>query len=127
MELSDSIRAARQLAKMSGKEVADALDMSAAAYRRYERGEVVPSAQVILDLAQLFKCSPNAVMQTGGVDPQATASNVQQLDLDLKEGETLTIVVNATVKPANIQPIKNEPYAPKVSSLPRSTAAKKRA
>lgn len=127
MELSDSIRAARQLAKMSGKEVADALNMSAAAYRRYERGEVVPSAQVILDLAGLFKCSPNAVMQTGGVDPQATASNVQQLDLDLKEGETLTIVVNATVKPTTSSQTDTQPYRPQVPPIPRVSAAKKTA
>ena len=128
MKLHDSVRAARQLAKMSGKEVADALDMSAAAYRRYERGEVVPSAQTILDLATLFNVSPNAVMQTGGVEERAAgAAHVQQMDFDLKEGETLTIVLNATVQPTATKQGKSEPYRRNVPSLPRVGAVKKSA
>ena len=43
MELHESIRAARQCAKFSGAKVAEMLGMSAQAYRRYERGEVVPT------------------------------------------------------------------------------------
>lgn len=105
MELHESIRAARQRKKMSGAVVARHLDMSAGAYRRYERGEVVPSATTIIELAALLDCSPTALMLTGGLEEEPPPrNNIQQLDLELREGETMQIVINATVKPAAIEP-----------------------
>ena len=57
MELHESIRAARQKYKMTGKKIADLLGMSAPAYLRYERGEVVPSANIIMKLADIYGCT----------------------------------------------------------------------
>ena len=70
MELHESIRKARQQAGVSGAKIAELLGMSAQAYRRYERGEVVPNATTILELAGILQCSPTALMQTGGVEEQ---------------------------------------------------------
>ena len=116
MELHESIRAARQRAKFSGSKVAEMLGMSAQAYRRYERGEVVPNATTILQLSEILECTPNAVMQTGGVeDDSPVRTNLQQFDLELKQGETLSLVINATVAPAQVTPTLRPvgPYKPK--------------
>ena len=115
MELHESIRAARQRKKISGAVIAGHLDMSAGAYRRYERGEVVPSATTIIELACLLDCSPTALMLTGGLEEDPPPrNNVQQLDLELREGETMQIVINATVKPAAIKPRPNgDTYKPR--------------
>jgi transcriptional regulator with XRE-family HTH domain len=114
MELYESIRKARQQAGVSGAKIAELLGMSAQAYRRYERGEVVPNATTILELAEILQCSPTALMQTGGVEEQRP-TNLQQFDFELREGETLSIAINATVSPttteATIKPA--EPYRPK--------------
>ena len=110
MKLHESIRAARQRAKFSGAKVAEMLNMSAQAYRRYERGEVVPNATTILQLAEILGCTPNAVMQTGGVEDESPVrTNLQQFDLELKQGETLSLVINATVAPAQVE-AKPKPY-----------------
>jgi len=97
IRLPDSLRAARQLYKKSGVEVAEALEMSPAAYRRYERGETMPSAAVILQLAELYGCSPNAVLCTGGVEPSKEAGAAKHsVELNLEAGDTFTIIINAT-------------------------------
>lgn len=116
MELYESIRAARQRAKFSGAKVAEMLGMSAQAYRRYERGEVVPNATTILQLAEILGCTPNAVMQTGGVENESPVrTNLQKFDLELKEGETFSLVINATVAPTQVAPKPRpvDPYKPK--------------
>jgi len=97
MKLHESMKAARREHKMSGVAVAEILGMSAAAYRRYERGEVVPNATVILALSDLFNCSPTALMQTGGIDASATPRRIQRLEVDLREGEVLTFEIHARV------------------------------
>jgi transcriptional regulator with XRE-family HTH domain len=129
MELHESIRAARQRKKMSGAVVAKHLDMSAGAYRRYERGEVVPSATTILELAGLLDCSATALMLTGGLEEEPPPrNNIQQLDLELREGETMQIVINATVKPAAIRPQPNgDTYKPRRLATERRQQALKKA
>jgi len=97
MKLHESMKAARRDNKMSGVAVAEILSMSAAAYRRYERGEVIPNANVILALSDLYDCSPTAVMQTGGIDASATPRRIQRLEVDLKEGDVLTLEIHAKV------------------------------
>tara|TARA_R100001594_G_scaffold115990_1_gene150893 strand:+ start:567 stop:959 length:393 start_codon:yes stop_codon:yes gene_type:complete len=130
MLLHESIRAARQRAKFSGAKVAEMLNMSAQAYRRYERGEVVPNATTILQLAGLLGCSPTAVMQTGGVEDESPIrTNLQQFDLELKEGETLSLVINATVAPTQVapkpRPVKS--YKPKLTAAPALLENRKKA
>tara|TARA_R100000664_G_scaffold32430_1_gene47384 strand:- start:243 stop:635 length:393 start_codon:yes stop_codon:yes gene_type:complete len=130
MKLHESIRAARQRAKFSGAKVAEMLDMSAQAYRRYERGEVVPNATTILQLAELLGCSPTAVMQTGGVEDESPVrTNLQQFDLELKQGETLSLVINATVAPAQVEqkPQHLDPYKPTRTALPTQPEKRKKA
>ena len=129
MELHESIRAARQRKKMSGAVVAKHLDMSAGAYRRYERGEVVPSATTIIELAALLDCSPTALMLTGGLEEEPPPrNNIQQLDLELREGETIQIVINATVKPATARPQPNgDTYKPRRLAAERRQQALKKA
>ena len=70
----------------------------------------------ILRLAEILGCTPNAVMQTGGVEDESPVrTNLQKFDLELKEGETLSLVINATVAPAQVAPEPRplEPYKPK--------------
>ena len=129
MLLHESIRAARQRAKFSGAKVAEMLDMSAQAYRRYERGEVVPNATTILQLAELLGCSPTAVMQTGGVEEEPpTRTNLQQIDLELHEGETLSLVINATVRPAEaaVKPKRSKPFTPHRGSAAQTEDSERR-
>ena len=112
--LADSLREARRRTNMSGVRAAELLGLSAAAYRRYERGEVVPSAQTILQMADLFDCSPTALMLHGGEEPHhRNRRNIQQVDVNLSEGDAITITINAEVR---TQPqVNNEldkPYKP---------------
>jgi transcriptional regulator with XRE-family HTH domain len=126
-DLPASLRAARQYHKKSGVEVAEALGMSPAAYRRYERGEVVPSAAVILQLAELYGCSPTAVMRTGGVEADKPESaSKHSVELNLEAGDTFTITINATAAAAQAEEAAEEFYEPpfKPQSEPRVTKAK---
>ena len=128
MSLPESLRAARQHFGLSGVKVADALGMSAAAYRRYERGEVVPSAQVILELSNILGCSPTALMTTGGKETaQQNRTNIQQVDLTLEDGDTMTIVINASVNSSAKVTKIIEPYEPYAEPSTVKEAAKKKA
>jgi transcriptional regulator with XRE-family HTH domain len=116
MEMSDSLRACRQHYRQSGVNVAAALKMSAAAYRRYERGEVVPSAEIIMKLAKLYGCSLNAVLITGGIEEDVVRNEVREnLDVKINEGETLTITINASIgQRATSKTPKDTPYKPSI-------------
>ena len=128
MSLPESLRAARQHFGLSGVKVAAALGMSAAAYRRYERGEVVPSAQVILELSNILGCSPTALMTTGGKETdQQNRTNIQQVDLTLEEGDTMTIVINASVNSSSKVTKITKPYEPYVEPTPMQEAVRKKA
>ena len=118
MELHDSLRAARKRIKISGVKLAEQLNMSAQAYRRYERGEVIPSAITILKLSEILRCSPTALMLTGGEDdkPQAPRKEINHIDLDLQEGQTVQIYISVNVvksKPEIDDTLRQENYAPK--------------
>ena len=128
-KLPKSLRDARQLYKKSGVEVAEALKMSAAAYRRYERGEVVPSAAIILQLAELYGCSPNAVMQHGGVEEgQPGDSGVRHnVQLNIEPGDTFTITINATAaadQSENKDDYYQPPFVPSAPAKPVLTRQK---
>tara|TARA_Y100000588_G_scaffold203185_1_gene217014 strand:- start:1099 stop:1536 length:438 start_codon:yes stop_codon:yes gene_type:complete len=130
-DLPASLRAARQYHKKSGVEVAEALAMSPAAYRRYERGETMPSAGVILQLSELYGCSPTAVMRSGGVEADKPESaSKHSVELNLEAGDTFTITINATAAAAQAEEAAEEaakefyepPFKPR--SEPRLTTAK---
>ena len=101
--------------------------MSPAAYRRYERGETMPSAGVTLQLAELYGCSPTAVMQSGGVEADKPESaSKHSVELNLEAGDTFTITINATAAAAQAEEAAKEFYEPpfKPRSEPRLTTAK---
>ena len=74
MTIGLCLREARKNAELSVDAIAEKLDVSSAAYRRYERDEVSPQASIILRLVE---------MQVG-------------------QGQTLSITINATVTPSTI-------------------------
>ena len=57
MTLSDSLKRFRNDFKLSQKKIADKLNMNPTQYYRYESGETVPLATVILKIADAFDVS----------------------------------------------------------------------
>jgi transcriptional regulator with XRE-family HTH domain len=113
MELHESIRAARQKYKMKGVQVADKLGLTSAAYLRYERGEVVPSANTIMNLADLYGCTTDAVMRTGGVDgPDKSLQGLGKVNFDLRTGEIVRIEISSHSLNSVVENNKSEPYRP---------------
>ena len=99
MGLYGNIRTIRTDLGMSGAVVARKLDISPAAFFRYERGEVIPSADIIIKLSQVFNCTTDDLL--GPKKSHQTKSKLQTIELDLKEGDTLTLQVVAKVLRAN--------------------------
>ena len=124
MELHESIRAARQKYKMTGKKIADLLGMSAPAYLRYERGEVVPSANIIMKLADIYGCTERSVMRTGGVDgPDKSPQGLGKVNFDLRTGEIVRIEISSHSLDSVVENNKSEPYRP-VHAEPNSNGNK---
>ncbi len=97
MELHESLRLARSRAGLTGVKMASMLGITAPAYLRYERGEVVPAADLILKMAGELGCSPSALMLTGGGESTsggAPRKRGETLDVTLAEGETVKIEIN---------------------------------
>ena len=57
MKLNEAIKRSRQLRKATQKQVADGIGISEQAYQRYEYGKVVPSALILIDMADFFNVS----------------------------------------------------------------------
>lgn len=57
MMLSEAFKRSRKLKKATQKQVADGIGISQQAYQRYECGKVVPSALVLIDLANFLDVS----------------------------------------------------------------------
>ena len=93
MKLHKSLRAARVNHGMSGASVAKQLEISPAAYLRYERGEVVPGANIITKLSDIYSCSTDLLLkgESGGV------TKFNNIEVDLRQGETLTLQFTARV------------------------------
>jgi transcriptional regulator with XRE-family HTH domain len=62
MEISDALKRFRSEHHLSQKAVADALEIKVQAYQRYEYGRVIPSAQIIKDIANAFGCSADYLL-----------------------------------------------------------------
>ncbi len=67
--LGERLQQKRILAKLSQKAVANILDVSPAIVSNYERGERVPSVEVLMDLANLYHCSTDYLL---GLDKDST-------------------------------------------------------
>lgn len=55
--LSEQFKRVRQERKLTQKQVADGIGVTEQAYQRYEYGKVVPSALVLISLADYFDVS----------------------------------------------------------------------
>jgi transcriptional regulator with XRE-family HTH domain len=82
---------------MTGLVVSEKLGISAPAYRRYERDEVVPPATIILQLADLYGV-PTDVILRGGGGVLARPSSAETVEVDLGEGQTIRIEINARIR-----------------------------
>ena len=98
-KLASGLRRARMAHGWTGERVAKALQMTAAAYRRYERGETEPSASTLLALAKIYNISLD---QLAGVETKS-ATLVDSFQIEVKAGQVFKIeitgnVVNVTEK-----------------------------
>ena len=103
--VGQNLRAVRVRMKMNGEEVAKALGMSAAAYRRYERDETTLTVERALALCQLFKCDMNTLCHGSESSPAQEAERVQ---FDLSEGGE----VHISIKVPSAEKKKLKPYKP---------------
>jgi transcriptional regulator with XRE-family HTH domain len=108
MTLGVSLRLARIKFKMNGLEVSQKLNLTAPAYRRYERDEVDPSASTMLKLSEVYGCSIQALYHHGGEELDGVA-NVPSINLNLKAGQAVNIVVNAGDENGESEEIKEKP------------------
>lgn len=53
----------RKKAKLTQKQVADALGITDAAVCQWEKGETMPTASKLLDLAKLYKCKVDQLLK----------------------------------------------------------------
>ena len=57
MTLSDGLRRFRKEFKLTQKQIASTINVAESLYQRYEYGKVVPSATVLIDIANAFNVS----------------------------------------------------------------------
>ena len=57
MKLNEAFKRCRQTRNFTQKQIADGIGISEQAYQRYEYGKVVPSALVLVDLANFMDVS----------------------------------------------------------------------
>lgn len=57
MELKEALKNFRKNLGLTQKQVASAIGVAETAYQRYEYGKVVPSATVLIDIAESFNVS----------------------------------------------------------------------
>lgn len=62
----------REAAKLSQRDIARLLDMTQANYWALEKGKSIANAKQILQLCELFKCTPNDLFGIRGVFEIAT-------------------------------------------------------
>ena len=55
--LSEGLKRFRNEYKLTQKQVATAINLAESAYQRYEYGKVVPSANVLMDIANFYNVS----------------------------------------------------------------------
>ncbi|MGE4320513.1 MAG: helix-turn-helix domain-containing protein [Acholeplasmataceae bacterium] len=61
------LKAYREKLKMSQRDVAGAMGIAQAHYWKWETGKSFPNAKQILQLCEIFKCSPNDLFGFKGV------------------------------------------------------------
>jgi|GEM_PF-2600483 len=125
LDLATSLRRTREKAGWTGDVVASKLEMSSAAYRRYERGEVDPGASTILKLAEIYDCSVDALVYRGGEGGE----HGEQFDIQVgDEGSfhiNITGVLNTGAAKKHGEAYK--PVMPKAKSRGRAKPRKRKA
>jgi transcriptional regulator with XRE-family HTH domain len=94
MTVGTALRLARKNAGMTGDDVADHLELSTGAYRRYERDEVSPQASIILQLADIYGITTDTLLR-GATDASDTPRQV--VEMQVGQGQTVSITINAQV------------------------------
>jgi len=103
LELGLSLRRAREAAGWTGDAVAGKLGISAPAYRRYERGEVDPSASTILHLAEIYGRSLDSLMKYGGVEERVPHTQIGDFQIKVNESEIFHIEVRGWVADPHVK------------------------
>ena len=62
MTIGDSFKRFRQERGLTQQQVAETLDLQKQAWQRYESGKVIPSATVIINLADFFNVSTDYLL-----------------------------------------------------------------
>ena len=62
MSIGDSFKRFRQELGLTQQQVAEALKIQKSAYQRYEHGKVIPSAMVVLHIADFFNVSTDYLL-----------------------------------------------------------------
>ena len=62
MTIGDSFKRFRKERGLTQQQVANALNMYKSAYQRYEQGKVIPSAIVVLNIADFFDVSTDYLL-----------------------------------------------------------------
>jgi transcriptional regulator with XRE-family HTH domain len=61
------LKAYREKTNMSQRDVASALGITQAHYWKWEKGKSFPNAKQIIQLCEIFKCTPNDIFGFKGV------------------------------------------------------------
>ena len=103
MLVQDSLRMTRRRFKMTGKAVALKLGKSPAAYRRYERGEVIPNLELINNLSNIYGCSIDALIKSGGLE-NGNDPSTHVIEVDGGVSDQMQLVINISLRQNNVVP-----------------------
>ena len=121
LTLGTSLRRTREKAGWTGNTVASKLEMSPAAYLRYERGEVDPGASTILKLAEIYECSVDALVYRGG---EGGGHNNETFGVKVGEKGSFEINISGVLRPGVAQR-EAEDYKPSMPK-PKLASGRKR-
>ena len=115
---NNKLREFRTKSGASVIEIADYLDMTPAAYRRYERGEVEPKISQAVLICNYLNCTLDDIW-----NPQATPKQVD-VSYTLKPGQTFTLAMECPIDngekltyQTSLKGNDNEPTAQKVKKI----------
>lgn len=78
-ELGKRIASRRIEAEMTQEEIAERLGVGIEAISRMERGKAIPNALRLLDIAEIFSCRVDELLQSASHRSQDQAAHLQQL------------------------------------------------
>ena len=121
MDLSNSLRAARESAGLSQAEAGAAAGISRQAYAAVEHGSAVPSTTVALGLARAFGASVEALFSLGG--PAEAAPETAYLDAPTSSAPLTRATVHVVGERVVAHPLAGDPTRPAIfRGLPAANA-----